>query len=143
MNKRLTRLQRLVDLAELGQRRAAQTVAEARAHKDQNETQLEQFRRYHAEYAAALKTRADAVTASEVRELKQFISQLEHTINILDERTAVATDCYERSSGDWQRETRRTEALQEVVARKTARHERELEDQAQRELDDRRLPQRR
>ena len=134
---RAKRMERIATLAAMTRQVAAQELARTRTTHEQNLARLAQFRQYRAEYALLLGETVDSLNAGRARDLRQFIAQIERTIEVLDRQTRLSAQACGTAMQGWQAAARRNDALDGLLADARADGRMLQEGREQRELDDR------
>ena len=131
------RLQRITDLAEFKRRQATVQAAQSRRDQIEQENQLEQFRAYRDEYGKSLAQSRQTMNAATLREVRHFMDQLEQTIGALERQAANNEARTQADLQQWRVETRRAETLGGIRDRALAEDQRQDEQRAQRDADER------
>lgn len=105
---RTRRLKRIVDLADLSKHTASQRLLDSRRKHDGNLERLAEFRRYRGEYTETFHKGATAMSAAEARELRNFISQLDRSIKLLEEHVEHSDQERQSDQETWRDESRRS-----------------------------------
>ena len=134
---RTRRLKRIVNLAGLSEQTASQRLSDSRRKHDGNLERLAEFRRYRREYAETLSKGAAVMSAAAARELRNFISQLDRSIKLLEEHVERSDQECQTDQQTWRDESRRSQALTNVLDRSQRADGLRQERADQRELDDR------
>lgn len=134
---RTRRLKRIADLAELYRQTASQRLSNSRRKHDGNLERLEEFRRYRREYVMTLQEGAATISAATARELRNFISQLDLSIKMLEEHVERSDQERRADQEAWRDKSRRSRALAEILDHSEQQDDLRQARGAQREADDR------
>ena len=134
---RTGRLKRITELADLSEQTASQRLSVSRKKHDGNLERLAEFRRYRREYGETLVKGAAVMSAAAARDLRNFISQLDRSIETLEEHVKRSDQECAADQETWRDESRRSRALADVLDRSKRQDGRQYERAVQREADDR------
>ena len=134
---RTGRLKRITELADLSEQTASQRLSVSRKKHDGNLERLAEFRRYRREYGETLVKGAAVMSAAAARDLRNFISQLDRSIETLEEHVKRSDQECAADQKTWRDESRRSRALADVLDRSKRQDGRQYERAVQREADDR------
>ncbi len=134
---RTLRLKRIVELADLSKQTASQRLSDSRRKYDSNLKRLEEFKQYRREYTDTFGARTRTMSGFTAKELKNFISHLDRTIAMLEERVRRSDQEFQLDREKWQGETRRSRTLAGVLDRSRRQDAHRDERNQQRESDDR------
>ena len=134
---RTGRLKRITKLADLSEQTASQRLSMSRKKHDGNLKRLAEFRRYRREYGETLVKGAAVMSAATARDLRNFISQLDRSIETLEEHVKHSDQECAADQETWRDESRRSRALADVLDRSKRQDGRQYERAVQREVDDR------
>ncbi|MGE0386496.1 MAG: flagellar export protein FliJ [Gammaproteobacteria bacterium] len=134
--KRSERLDPIVRLAQRNESDAARRCLDSRRDLDGIETRLGDLRRARGEYLALLSEPA-GMSGPRMREIRQFLSQLDAAIVQFEWQVQKKRGAFERQQVLWAGTRARTQALGNVVARHQTSERNALETREQREIDDR------
>ncbi len=133
---RSRRLKRIVELADLSKQTASQRLSDSRQKYDSNLQRLEEFKQYRREYTDTIGECA-RMSGFAAKELKNFISHLDRTIAMLEERVRRSDQEFQLDREKWQGETRRSRTLADVLDRSRRQDAHRDERNQQSESDDR------
>lgn len=133
---RSQRMKRIADLAALSKKAASERFSSSLRRADTERDRLAEFRRYREEYTQKLSS-GQAINAAAAQELRRFIGQLDRTIAALEAQVSHAERACEADRTDWQRESRRSHAIDGVHARCEREDGRREEQSSQHEVDER------
>jgi flagellar protein FliJ len=133
--QRLQLVQRVTDEKE---RQHAQRLAQSRARVTQCEAKLKELQGYHAGYIKDFDKRAaSGIKGSGIREFQAFLAKLGEAIQQQEELLEKAKTDSESERTHWQGAAQRSQIMDKVVDRHTARENQARDRRDQRESDDR------
>lgn len=130
------RMQRIADLAALSKKAATERLSSSVKQAEAARERLAEFRRYREEYTGRLAS-GQAISAAAAQELQRFIGQLDRTIAALEAQVVQSEHACDADRTDWQRESRKANAMDDVLARARRDEERRAEQSTQRDVDER------
>lgn len=135
LKTRITKIQTLVELAEIEEEKAAKTFAELQGQYKQHLEQLEALHSYVNEYNLSGGT-SQVLQPIQVLSTQAFLDKLRHAIQAESERTETLLATVERAREVWFEKRTRLQALQKLVEKLQNSHRTELDRKEQRFLDE-------
>lgn len=133
--QRLQLVQRVTDEKE---RQHAQRLAQSRTRVAQCEAKLKELQGYHAGYLKDFDKRAaSGIKGSGIREFHAFLGKLAEAIRQQEELLEKAKADSEAERTHWQGAAQRSQIMDKVVERHTAKETKARDQREQRESDDR------
>lgn len=132
------RLQIVLQLAKLKERQAAEKLASSIREVEAQQQQLEQLEQYKIEYGEQFQRRIDqSVSASQLSNFQNFYNNLEQVGDTQQERQVLVSQQRDQARRQWQQQYSRQKNMETLIERKYQEEQLELDNQVQREQDDR------
>jgi len=136
--KRSRRLGPVAMVARQRERNAARQLGDSLRHVEQQQKQLDDLIGYRDQYVAGFQAAGKAgLTAVQLRDYQLFLSRLDTAIMQQQMQLAASRQNCEQSQAEWQNKHGHSKMIDKVVENRQQDENRKLDEQEQREQDDR------
>lgn len=136
MSSRISRMQKLVELADMELDKAAQTLAALQEQYVQESSQLEALTSYIEEYSNQPLTNSILVTSIQLQTRLGFSEKLRQAVEAQKIKVQQLIEIVEKGREDWLEKKVRVQSLMRLLDKLKRSHQAKLDKQEQRMLDE-------